>query len=286
MEVKKMNELYGYKEDKPLVLNDLKRLYNFLYEQNPNPNIDEEYYPYNIYNLREDAANFFNALNLNIHSVPYINMDDLLKIDDLSKQYDNMVELINPFDLPVFYANYSIFSGQLGKALINSENYPSVIFLAVGLGKILSQITFSSYIHEITHTQVDSVKGSVEKEQNSEVLSIFMEKLAANYIGGNDLLNAVNNLRNYYILSCLSDLVLEVSPENTRENNMYIASNFQADELYYKYANSNKEEKAQIIDNIQNIFDGNITLESVLDEMNISVQTSTDEKVLKKRLLK
>ena len=99
-------------------------------------------------------------------------------------------------------------------------------------------------------------------------------------------IDSINNLRNYYLLTCLSDLVLEVSPENNRENYMYIASNFKADELFDKYLNSNEEEKAQIINNIQDIFDGNITLESMLDTMNINLQTSTDEKVLKKRLLK
>ena len=54
-----------------------------------------------------------------------------------------------------------------------------IVFSGVTLDRCLSNMSGAIYAHEITHSQVDSVKGSCRNYQNMEVLSIFNEKLVA-----------------------------------------------------------------------------------------------------------
>ena len=281
-------KLYGYrKAEKPLEVDiNMHKIYDQLYQKKTANNVYEEDYPYNIYNLQKDASDFFVKANISLHEVPTITFDTLEEIIYNGIPFnENMIEKINPLDLPVEYITKSIFFGSVYKVVNLSDD---IIFLGINLGKNISKITLPSYIHEITHTQLDSVRGSIEDYCNSELLPIFMEKLAALEMGNSVFLQTVEDLRSYYTLTFISSLMLEqnLSEEEIRDNDMYVKSFLMANNLFYTYLESDNYTKAQIMKKIQDIFDGKLTLEALLDIMNINLENSSDSKVIEKCLKK
>ena len=193
-------------------------------------------------------------------------------------------------DLTIQYTNCDAFSGELCKLLINDNNVSkiNIILLYIKLGKSYSQILVPAYIHEITHTQVDTIIGSVENYHNAELLPIFMEKLVALQTKNKEFLNDIERLRFAHTLKGMASLMIDrnISEEEALENSMYIVSSLQAQNLFNKYLEGNDDIKHEIIRNIQNVFDGNKTLENILKEMNISFENSLDKKMIGKRLIK
>ena len=51
------------------------------------------------------------------------------------------------------------------------------IFNSVELSIYKTKFSYLTYIHELVHSQVDSVKYNIENYYNSEIASIFMELL-------------------------------------------------------------------------------------------------------------
>lgn len=279
---------YKYKTvNKPLKVDvDMHKVYTMMYSKKEIGSIYEEDYPYNIFDLQKDASDFFVKANISLHDVPTITLDYLEEIIYNGISFNNsMLVKISPLDLPVEYITKSIFSGSVYKILKLSDD---VIFLGINLGRQVSKITLPAYIHELTHTQVDSVKGSVENYNNSELLPIFMEKLAALEVGGKNFLQTIEDLRAYYTLNFLSSLILDNEPneEDVVENTMYVESFLLANNLFYTYLDGDDYQKAQIIKKIQAVFDGKCTLEDVLNSMNINIENSSDSKVLEKSLYK
>ena len=54
-----------------------------------------------------------------------------------------------------------------------------LFFKSIDLGHKTNEMTGVCYVHEIVHTEVESLKGIVREYYNSEVLSIFTELLYA-----------------------------------------------------------------------------------------------------------
>ena len=70
--------------------------------------------------------------------------------------------------------NEDIFSGSVTEVLTNNPKH-HIIFREINLSSTTSEHTSASYIHEITHTQLDRLKGTIKEYYNSEVLSLFNE---------------------------------------------------------------------------------------------------------------
>ena len=120
----------------------------------------------------------------------------------------------------------------------------------------------ASYLHEITHTQ--TTEGRNMNYINKEVLSLFIEFLYGNY---NDKSQILFKL---YMFPNSIDLYMNTKSEFDRLNaSSYIVSTMEAINLYDTYMKSNKKIKKEILQDIQRIFDYNITLEEILSKYNI-----------------
>jgi hypothetical protein len=149
--------------------------------------------------------------------------------------------------------------------------------------------TITAYIHELIHTQLESQKGVVQDYHNREIVSIFIEYLSALLIDEKgDLLRKVQNTRwddffnSVYFLNQYIDTYEFMNRKI--EASIYIVSSLKAENLFNMYLNSNNKDKEMMLQNIQDIFDGKITVEDFLEKYNITFENSKKENIITKHL--
>ena len=128
----------------------------------------------------------------------------------------SLLNTINPFDLPITLVDGHSMIGEVKKPmlLIPDKHFikdAKVGFSEISLGKELTRLSIATHIHEIGHTQTESIKGYAESYLNKEVVSIFLEKLAALELDPTGNLLRLSE-RNRYKFICESYLVLNNIP--------------------------------------------------------------------------
>jgi hypothetical protein len=103
---------------------------------------------------------------------------------ELVKLYNGLGTIIDPLEIPVKFVDEPYYYGNL--SLLTSLNddpeflkHMRLFFKSIELGKNTNEMTGVCYVHEIVHTQLESLKGIVRDYYNSEILSIFVELLYA-----------------------------------------------------------------------------------------------------------
>jgi len=134
----------------------------------------------------------------------------------------------------------------------------------------------STYMHEITHTQLVKEKNLMDGD-NEELLPIFMEYIYGHYNNLNLILHKLKRL-SYYIEAYM----ITTSEKNREDVKKYIISTLKAIELYELYVNNHNMDK-EISNDITNVFKYKKSLEEVLDKYNIDYD---NYKPSLKRLLK
>ena len=121
------------------------------------------------------------------------------------------------------------------------------------------------------HALTNSHKGSIENLLHDEVLSIYMEKIAALDLDETGklektkrLIRLLDNKRD--ILSREQYKYMDEKPMDRLNLEQYIVSSAVATALYDTYRNSNKQIKKEIDDSINGIFREEHTLEDVLQQ--------------------
>lgn len=211
----------------------------------------------------------------------------------LFKLIDFMVEKRNPFEMPVSMERFdNPFNGELVNSIVGapSMDYADksrIVFSGITLDRTLSNMSGPIYAHEITHSQVDSVKGACRNYQNMEVLSIFNEKLVALELDPSlELLKKMEKSRayslanNFIVLNYQDDF----DDDTVLRASTYISSTLQANHLFDKYLNGNEEERKIIISGIQKVFDGESTVEDLLSDNNVTVENSCNVELVRKRI--
>ncbi len=194
----------------------------------------------------------------------------------LSKKISHLTIKGSPFDIPIKDDKIT----NIKSYIINNpthqyfrlSKYPlipreNIIYRNISIETPTTIITPFSYTHEITHTQESSHQGAIKDYTNSEVLSIFMEKLHA-YLSGQkeflavelERLKSLHNDLNYYRLFPFETLKY-----------VYIESTIKAEILFYLFLSSEKMQK-YILKSIQDIFSGFSTLEDLLKKLMITTQ--------------
>lgn len=188
----------------------------------------------------------------------------------------------SPFSIPIVEEHTkSIFGGSVIEFFPDDLN--KTLFKGIVLGIPYTEQTSVSYVHEITHTELDSLPGIVSDYYNSEVLSIFLELLYA--YSSNENLLRVNDSNRILELINMLETVLTPSKENhdtLLEGSKYICSTLKAFALFIKYYYGSSNLKKEILTRIQNVFDGDLQLEEMLSKYDITYESSQDEKSLKK----
>jgi hypothetical protein len=207
---------------------------------------------------------------------------------ELIKLYNGVGRLVDPFELPVRFVAEPYYYGNVSLCTNLSDDpeflkHMKLFFKSIELGNKPNDMTGVCYVHEIIHTQLESVKGIVKDYYNSELLSIFMELVYA-YEGGVVLLReALKNRINMFLTefhSLYNYLAnLEVTEDGLWHNVIackYIVSTLKAFNLYDMYSKENEFGKSNIIWSVQKVFSGIITLENMLNELGITYQNSLD----------
>lgn len=211
----------------------------------------------------------------------------------LFKLIDFMVEKRDPFDMPIAREYFdNPFSGELVNSIVGAPSLDyadksRIVFSGVTLDMILSDMSAPIYAHEITHSQVDSVKGACRNYQNMEVLSIFNEKLVAMELDPSlELLKKMEQFRAYSLANnfIMLNFQDEFDDETIEKASAYIASTLQANHLFDRYLNGSEEERHFITDGIQRVFDGESTVEDLLSDNNVSFENSCDVELVKRHI--
>lgn len=184
------------------------------------------------------------------------------------KNYQKLTPL-SPFDIPITYIpceekklKCSVIRSMPMQKLGNIQAIQSINFTP-------SNIMATTYAHEITHTQYQSKEFIYD-----EILPIFIEELINSLTDNNKNIfyARINNL-----LECLKEINKNPFPQDEIEefNKLntikYIESTLIAYMLYHIYTNEPlSSTKARIIDNIQSIIDGTLTIEDLISKYELT----------------
>lgn len=220
---------------------------------------------------------------------------DASRLNELAEEIEAAHKVVSPFELPIKLVKGHSFFGQTRKpiALVDDKDFLAkhpVGFAYVVLGDNITLLSVATYVHELVHSQLESIKGSCTNFHNREVLSIFMEKFVACELDpSGELLRVSEYMRNKDLLENIALLKLgapEVSRDQLLESTVYVTSALKADELFNKYRNGSEEVRTSILSGIQNIFDGSSTVEEFLDDTGISFEDSAKAFCFRKRFAK
>lgn len=208
-------------------------------------------------------------------SMAFLLQNKLIDYDTLLNRFYVSSIMMSPFDLPIKYGN----DARLNRVLFKDGAY----FSSISLTKSNSEMILLEYIHELTHTQIDSHFGIVKNYLNREVLSIFLEKLFAfNIDKDGRLIKSLNYVRFRDVAKCIKFQNEDISDKFKLEAGIYIVSTLKAENLYNVYLNSNNSIKKEILRDIQLVFDGMYGLEELLEKYDVSYDNS---KIVCKKIL-
>ncbi len=194
---------------------------------------------------------------------------------------------INPLSLAIkLYDSGDIFSGYLTEVLTKDKIH--ILFTDINLSQEITEQTSASYVHEITHTQVDHLVGSVNDYYNVEVLSVFNELFHASILDKDEKILRLNDARRIYEMSISAaelrnhhDGISEIERDELLDCCKYLVSDLKAYNLFTLFYYGNDSLKNNILDGIQEVFDGYLTVEELLERFNITYENSqNNERVL------
>lgn len=269
--------------------------------------------------IKENTAEFFEK-NFKLHDVLYADKDDIINIykngvyteEELTKKIHDVSNLVSPFSIPIVTTNDKVVTGEVVKIKIlvseelarKMENVFNKIHLGIEDTKALTKISACIYAHELTHVLLESKKGSVKKAENNEMLSIFMEKLAAlemdeslellrsmecirlKFFADDNIesLRQISSVKQKFPNISYSDILKKAVVNGISYNallrfSQYLVSTLEAEKLFNIYFNGDESIRNEIIFEIQKAFDGKQTVEDLLDKYNITYENSMDSKM-------
>lgn len=223
-----------------------------------------------------DAEAFFHAY-YKLHKVPFLKE---------RKFGGYKVKQVSPYRLPLFgIEDESIFTGAVIETIIESPRV-SIVYSGINLSSTITEQTSCSYVHEITHTQLDHHIGQIQDFYNAEVLSVFNELFHASILDREERILKLNDSRRIYEINVLVNNLRNSSPSYPREDQLldmqYLISNLKAYNLFITFYNGSDAQKREILEDIQSVFDCYMTVEDLLRKYEITYENSQEEK----RLLK
>lgn len=209
---------------------------------------------------------------------------------ELIKLYNGIGTLIDPLEIPVKFVDEPYYYGNLSLLTSLSDDpeflkLMKLFFKSIELGKNTNEMTGVCYVHEIVHTQLESLKGIVRDYYNSEILSIFVELLYAADRGPVLLKEALKNRINMFLTEfhSLYNYIQNgecVSLDAVWHNVIackYIVSTIKAFHLFNNYYMGDEIEKNNILWMIQKVFSGALSVETLLEELEITYDNSLDK---------
>lgn len=248
--------------------------------------------------IMEDGVNVFSDNGLSLNKIPYVkyaiiehcNLENKKNDGDVTSlisMLNNFIELRHPFEVPVIFdCNLNIEEGFFRPLYIgDKDKNKKLVFAEYVLTGKLSELTSGIYTHEIVHSQLENVNG-VKNYLNYEVLSVFFDKLTALHLDkSGDLLKKNESLRFNTLKQSIYLLLDDNLPLLGKSiASMSVSSLLKAEHLFDKYIYGTTSEKNDIIEQIQNIFDGKNKVEDLLEVNGINFDNSQNCELIKKHL--
>lgn len=242
---------------------------------------------YTVHQMKiEDAlydAQTFLRYYYKLSKVPYLHMSKVLGFNI------HLIREINPLKLPIaLVPTEDIFSGSVTEILTKeSSRRPHIIFREINLSQTVTEHTSASYIHEITHTQIDRLRGSIKEYYNLEVLSIFNELFHASILDKNESMLRLNDSRRIHEMSvtaeelkAYSQGLTTMSREELLDCCKYLISGLKAYNLFITFYYADDAKKNEILDDIQSVFNGYLTVEEILYKHGVTLESSQNKEKL------
>ena len=236
--------------------------------------------------------------SFNLISIPFIPYDLLQKLEIISKykemDFNSFIDLINnylttldPFNIPILSDDTLGFEGGYCNPMffgVNGE-IEKLIFTEFVITNKLSILTPGIYAHEIVHSQLEFNNG-VNNYIHSEVLPIFFDKLTALYVDNNyETLKTNEKLRFIRLSKAIEGLKNNnLSLYQETKLSMGIISILEAEKLFDRYLYGTNNDKDNIILKINDVLLGNIKLENLLKDTEISIDSCQDKKLIKRKM--
>lgn len=212
----------------------------------------------------------------------------------INKAWNKCLEDADPYSIPIKYYNAESNFGYLltayPKLKIDMDfKIKNVGMVAIILGSELTALSIPSYAHELMHTQLEDKRIYTNDFYNKEVLSRFVEFLVSYNLSTNKEYSYLNrgfisiyDMKKIVNMNFLKqDLNALINIKDGRdfsdkeyicliEISAYINSTLVAMELFDNYINAESDsERRKIIYGIQDVMDGKITIEELLEENKI-----------------
>lgn len=300
--------ILGYKKDtKPLPnIKGFSQIENLINDLKLPEKLDLP--PISLEEVKTGAKAFYDKY-FTIHSISLLpiktlqdNYGRIISLPDgptIAESYNSLTTDISPFDLPIELVEGQSMIGNVKKALIITpavgfkENI-NIPFSHIELGNNLTQISTATYIHEISHTQTESIPGYTESYYNKEVISIFLEKLAAlEQDPSGNLLKISERTRFAYCSELIKYLkatdmlkrMKQYDNDQALDATVYLISTLYATKLFDIYQNARKpKERTRILSSIQDVFDGKQTIEELLSKAGITQGQIKDINLVKRHI--
>lgn len=198
----------------------------------------------------------------------------------------HIVKESDPLNLPINLIDTDdAFAGSVTE--IFTERTPHIVFREINLAKVITEQTGPSYAHEITHTQLDSLKGSLKEFYNLEVLSIFNELFLASVLDKEERVLRLNDSRRIHEMHLTAEELREhqtgkipMDKVELLDSCKYLISGLKAYNLFIQFYYANEAQQNEMLDDIQSIFDGYLTVEELLYKYEITHESIQETKRL------
>ena len=224
---------------------------------------------------------------------PPYTVQQLLDAEKLVERY------ISPFALKiVFTKKLDIFEGELiaktyTKELDDNDEIAraQAAFLKIKLSSRATIVTSPVYVHELTHSQLQSRLGSVRNYKNIELLPFFLELVCANEMTNDEyVLRIIEKFYCNEIIKYRNELMhhedgsYKMNRDQLLSTGKYLSSTISALNLFIEYYQGSPSTKKNILQEIQKIFDGLQDLEEFTKR--IGVSDTIDNRALQKHLIR
>jgi len=236
-----------------------------------------------------DITKYCVSRYFNIHDVMREKKElpfDMEKVNEnrILLEWNKNLESINPYSIPIKFEEGKSFEVSAMIASIPVEyayyynpdiKFENLSIKSITLGEDLNLLTVPIYTHEIMHTQLEDRRLYTNDYQNIEIIPIFVEMLIANYLDAK-IIDKLKMLRLNDFLSYLISINDYFKKNNKRKEEVdnvryssYVNSISKAMELFDNYINASCSYKRKIIYGIQDVLDGKITIEELLEQNKI-----------------